>query len=42
MKASPPASVLVIDDEASIRESFRFFLEDLNCTVIEAAPSLID
>ncbi len=37
MKANPPSSVLVIDDEASIRESFRFFLEDLNYTVTEAA-----
>ena len=36
MTASPQANVLVIDDETSIRESFRFFLEDLGYSVAEA------
>ena len=37
MKANPQTSVLIIDDEASIRESFRFYLEDLGYSVTEAA-----
>ncbi len=36
MKTKPQASVLVIEDDASIRESFRFYLEDLGYTVAEA------
>jgi len=37
MTASPQAHVQVIDDDASIRESFRFYLEDLGYFVTEAA-----
>lgn len=37
METKPQPRALVIDDEASIRESFRFYLEDNNYTVDEAA-----
>jgi len=36
-KHTPPLRILVIDDDTSVRESIRFYLEDLDHAVIEAA-----
>lgn len=37
MKTKPTAKVLVIDDETVVRESFCFYLEDLDYHVLQAA-----
>jgi len=36
MSAASPINVLIIEDERPVRESFRYYLEDLNYLVLEA------
>ena len=36
MEIRPENTLLIVDDEAAIRDSFRFFLEDFDFRVLEA------